>query len=36
MIDDITATYKDGILDVTVPMPTDVKEAAKRVAITRI
>jgi HSP20 family protein len=34
-IDDITAAYKDGILEVTVPMPTEVKEAAKRVAITR-
>jgi HSP20 family protein len=28
MIDDITATYKDGILEVKVPMPTEVKEAA--------
>jgi HSP20 family protein len=33
--DDITATYKDGILEVRVPMPTEVKEAATRVAITR-
>jgi HSP20 family protein len=34
-IDDITAAYKDGILEVRVPMPTEVKEVAKRVAITR-
>ena len=33
--DDILASYKDGILEVKVPMPTEVKEAAKRVAITR-
>ena len=34
-IDDITAACKDGILEVRVPMPTEVKEVAKRVAITR-
>jgi HSP20 family protein len=34
-IDDVTATYKDGILEVKVPVPTEVKGAATRVAITR-
>src|SRR5262245_58761658 len=34
-IEDITAVYKDGILEVRVPMPTEVDEVAKRVAITR-
>jgi HSP20 family protein len=34
-IDDITATYKDGLLEVKVPMPTEVKGPAKRVTITR-
>jgi HSP20 family protein len=34
-VDDITATYKDGILEVKVPIPTETKETPKRVAITR-
>jgi HSP20 family protein len=33
--DDVTATYTNGILEVRVPMPAEVTEAAKRVEITR-
>jgi HSP20 family protein len=32
---DIAASYKDGILEVVVPLPTEVNEAPTRVAITR-
>lgn len=33
--DDITATYRDGILEVRVPAPTAVEKPAAKVAITR-
>jgi HSP20 family protein len=33
--DDVTATYKDGILEVRVPMPVETAESTRRVEITR-
>ena len=32
---DVTATYKDGILDIRVPMPKPTPPAAEKVAITK-
>jgi HSP20 family protein len=34
-IDDITASYKDGILEVRAPMPKEVKPEVTKVPITR-
>lgn len=33
--DDVKATYKDGILELRVPLPAEVTEPARRVEITR-
>ena len=34
-VDDITASYTDGILEVRVPAPTEIETPATKVAITR-
>ncbi len=33
--DDVTASYKDGVLEVRVPVPEETKSAATKVPITR-